>query len=175
MVRLVGERIVLREWRPDETDAMHRWLGNPEVTRYLDWGSHVRSDSARHLRECVEAQQQVPRTRYFLAIELRTNPQVVVGDAGFEWRSEAGAPPEGGLGYFLEPEHWGHGYATEAASLLLDFAFRSFDAALMRASCDARNRSSEGVMQKCGMRLEPDAMTRGRRAYHISREDWRAG
>lgn len=172
MVRLEGSRIVLREWRLDELDAMHRWLGNPEVTRFLSWGSRTRSDSALHLEECVRSQREVPRRRYFLAMELRTNA-LVVGDAGFEWSSAAGEPREGRLGYFLEPEYWGRGHATEAASLLLDFAFQSLGAVVIRASCDARNGASERVMQRCGMQREPAAAMPGRRAYWISRAAWR--
>jgi len=30
---------------------------------------------------------------------------------------------EGDIGYELSPKHWGHGYATEAATAMLDFGF----------------------------------------------------
>jgi RimJ/RimL family protein N-acetyltransferase len=171
MARLEGERIVLREWRADEVGAMHRWLGNPEVTRFLSWGSQTLADSARHLSECLEAQRQDERKRYFLAIEVRQDGRVV-GDAGFEWSSETGDLREGRLGYFVEPEYWGRGFATEAATLLLDFAFGKLGAIAMRASCDARNLASERVMQKCGMQRELVCEFVGRRAYRITREEW---
>ena len=109
-----------------------------------------------------------------MAIEFQTNG-LVVGDAGFERSCASGEMREGRLGYFLEPEYWGRGYATEAAVLVLDFAFRDLGAAVMRASCDARNGASERVMQRCGMQLEPGAETPGRCAYRISREEWQAG
>ena len=58
--------------------------------------------SARHLQECVLAHRDLPRSRYFLAIELRANA-VVLGNAGFEWSGADGESREGRLGYFLEP------------------------------------------------------------------------
>ena len=171
-MHLEAERVVLRDWRQGEVDAMHRWLGNPDVTHFLSWGAPTRSDSARHLRECVDAQRHVPRRRYFLAMELRNRP-IVIGDAGFEWSDLSGEKREGRLGYFLEPEHWGRGYATEAALRLLDFAFGDLGATGMRASCDERNLASERVMKRCGMQREPASETPGRRAYRITRGEWR--
>ena len=109
-----------------------------------------------------------------MAIELLANA-VVVGDAGFGWDPAGGDTREGRLGYFLEPQHWGRGYATEAASLVLDFAFGELGAAVVRASCDERNSASERVMQRSGMQREPRCEALGRRAHRISREEWPAG
>jgi len=115
----------------------------------------------------------MPRSRYFLVIELRANA-VVLGNAGFEWSGAGGESREGRLGYFLEPRFWDCGYATEAASLVLDLAFGKLDARVMRASCDERNSASERAMQRCGMQREPSGEALGRRAYRISREEWSA-
>ena len=173
MVCVRGKRLTLREWQPHEGAAMHRWLGNPEVTRFLSWGSRSEADSERHLAECIQAQSEDPRSRYFLALELRETGRVI-GDAGFEWTRAVATAHEGGLGYFLEPAHWGRGLGTEAASLVLELAFRECGATLMRASCDARNEASEGVMQACRMQRDPESESPGRRAYRITRESWLA-
>ena len=82
MPRPEEKRIRLREWRADEVDAMHRWLGDPRVTRYLSFGSRTREDSARHLADCLLDQERPDRERYFLAMELRESGRVI-GDAGF--------------------------------------------------------------------------------------------
>ena len=174
MVRLEGERLTLREWRADEVDAMHRWLGDPRVTRYLSFRSKIREESASHLAECLRDQEQTDRERYFLAMELNES-QRIIGDAGFQWTCRDGARREGGFGYFVEAEHWGRGYATEAAKLVLLFAFDELGASIMRASCDARNAASERVMLKCGMKRDPDLASRRERLfYRVSREDWNA-
>ena len=173
MAYVRGERLTLREWQPHEGDAMHRWLGDGEVTRFLSWGSRDRTDSERHLTECIRAQEEDPRTRYFLALELHETGRVV-GDAGFEWTRVDDEAREGGLGYFLEPAIWGRGLGSEAAALVLDLAFRECGATRMRASCDARNEASEGVMQSCGMQRDLESESPGRRAYRITRERWLA-
>ena len=153
---------------------MHRWLGDPDVTRFLSWGARTREDSARHLAECIAERSLVERRRYFLAAELRDSGRVI-GDAGFEWTRLEGDEREGGFGYFLERAYWGEGYGTEAARLVLALAFSELDATVMRASCDARNLASERVMQKCGMHPEPDREVPGRRAYRILSRERRIG
>jgi len=110
VVCIEGARVVLREWRREDLDAMHRWLGNPEVTRFLSWGALPRENSARHLAECVAHQHEANRQHYFFAIELKESRRVI-GDAGFHWAGNSARGPEGSLGYFLEPPFWRHGYA----------------------------------------------------------------
>lgn len=172
MVRIEGARVVLREWREEELDAMHRWLGNPEVTRFLSWGAFTREDSARHLAECVANQHEAERQHYFLAIELKESGRVI-GDAGFQWTDNSKRGREGSLGYFVEPPFWRHGYATEAAEMMLELAFGTYGAVVMKASCDSRNTASERLMQRIGMHRDEARETGGRRAYTISRQDWR--
>ena len=150
---------------------MHRWFGDPQVTKYLSWGALTREDSARHLAECIAEQDLVERRRYFLAVELRDSARLI-GDAGFQWTRREGRQREGGFGYFLERAYWSRGYGTEAARLVLALAFGELGATVMRASCDAHNAASEKVMQKCGMQRERDRELSGRRAYRILSSEW---
>jgi RimJ/RimL family protein N-acetyltransferase len=169
MIRIEDGPLAVRDWRPDDLDAMHRWLGDPEVTRFLTWGARDRGDSARHLAECVAQQTRPDRRKYFLAIEL---DGVVIGDSGFEWKLHDAQSREGEIGYFLEPAYWGRGLATRAARLVLSLAFDGLDATVMRAACDARNARSEKVMQRLGMSHDPEQETLGRRVYRMPRADW---
>ncbi|MDP6540107.1 MAG: GNAT family N-acetyltransferase [Planctomycetota bacterium] len=171
-MRLVGDRILLREWRGDELEAMHAWLGDPRVARYLSWGASSREETAEHLAHCVAVQREPVRRQFFLALEHRGDGQVL-GDAGFEWADGPGGEREGAFGYFLGHDHWGHGYATEAAQLIVDEILGDPGVHAARASCDARNTRSERVMQKCGLLRAPEREEPGRRVYLLTRESWR--
>ncbi len=181
MVCLKGRRILLREWRrtADDLEAMHAWLGDPRVTRFLDWGARDLAESREHLELCLREQSRPDRERYFLAVEHAGSGEVL-GDAGVSWRSRADG--EGGIGYFLRPEHWGRGYGAEAAGLVIDFCFEVLGMHRLSASCDAGNRASERVMQKCGMRREAELRQaerrfgewRNRLVYGMLRDEWEA-
>lgn len=145
--KLDGTRINLREWRKDEVDALHRWIGNPDVMRFLSWGSANKAETASYLKEILGAQLEIPRTKYFLAVEDKRLGGTI-GDAGFTWIE----PNLAEIGYFLEPEYWGMGYGVEAARLVMRLAFQ-LGADEVQATCFAENRRSERVMQSCGMKL----------------------
>jgi len=167
-VHLRGERIVVREWHLEEVDGMHRWYGDPAVRKFLSFGADSKEESAKHLRDTVvPAQIQHPRTEYYLAIEL-TETGHTVGDVGFEWR----APGIAEIGYFLEPAAWGQGYATEAAKLVIRYAF-ALGARAVIAMCDENNTASERVMQRCGLRQQP-SNDPGRLLYRVERDQFHA-
>ena len=58
------------------------------------------------------------------------------------------------LGYWIGFPHWGRGYATEAARVLLLYGFTTLGLNRIQARHFVRNPASGRVMQKLGMRLE---------------------
>jgi RimJ/RimL family protein N-acetyltransferase len=54
------------------------------------------------------------------------------------------------LGYWIGVPFWGCGYATEAASGLIDHAFRDLGYKVLAASARVSNPASRRVLEKCG-------------------------
>ena len=69
-----------------------------------------------------------------------------IGMVGISW-SENDAPE---LGYWLGVEHWGQGFATEAARAIIDYFFEEFDCEHLYAGARVTNPSSRNVLEKCG-------------------------
>ena len=69
-----------------------------------------------------------------------------IGIVGVNWR-EPDAPE---LGYWLGVEHWGQGFATEAARAVIDFTFEEFSIEHMLASARVANPASRNILEKCG-------------------------
>lgn len=86
----------------------------------------------------------------------------------------------GEIGYFLMPEFWGRGYATEMAAVMTDFGFERLKLHKVCARCNANNLSSENIMRKLGMHKEGELRKvrykRGswddEKYYGILREEW---
>ncbi len=57
---------------------------------------------------------------------------------------------EAELGYFISPEYWGHGYASEALLALISELFRLGYSRVMTGYFEG-NEASRRVMEKCGM------------------------
>lgn len=58
------------------------------------------------------------------------------------------------MGYWLGLAYWNHGYMTEAARIILQYAFEKLNLNRVYASHFARNPASGRVMQKAGMHYE---------------------
>jgi len=54
------------------------------------------------------------------------------------------------IGYILHPDHWGHGYATEAMQTLIAHLWANTDWPALTADIDPQNLASLRVLQKLG-------------------------
>jgi RimJ/RimL family protein N-acetyltransferase len=98
--------------------------------------------SQDHAIEFVRGIANGPRETVFL-IENNYTP---IGVVGIDW----GEPETPELGYWLGVEHWGQGFATEAARAVIDFTFEEFDVEQLRSGARVTNPSSRNILEKCG-------------------------
>ena len=69
MIRLVGDRLIVREWRADEARTMHRWLGDPTVMGFLNFGTASLDETREHLALVLREQGRTDRERYWLRLK----------------------------------------------------------------------------------------------------------
>jgi len=98
--------------------------------------------SQEHAIEFVRALANDQRETVFL-IENNHTP---IGAVGVDWRK----PDAPELGYWLGFEHWGQGFATEAARAVIDFTFEQFDVEHLISGARVANPSSRNILEKCG-------------------------
>ena len=54
------------------------------------------------------------------------------------------------IGYWLGVPYWGHGFATEAARAMIDYAFGDLGYETLQAGARVANPASRRVLEKCG-------------------------
>ena len=69
----------------------------------------------------------------------------LVGGCGIA--ANGGAPE---IGYWFGLPYWGHGYATEAARAVIDYAFTALGVSRLEAGARISNPASRRVLEKCG-------------------------
>jgi RimJ/RimL family protein N-acetyltransferase len=87
-----------------------------------------------------------------LVVTLQEDPDTPIGTAMLRWVSEEHA--QGEVGYVLHPDQQGKGYATELTRTLVDLGFRETELHRIFGRLDARNKASQRVLEKAGMRVE---------------------
>jgi RimJ/RimL family protein N-acetyltransferase len=69
MIILKTPRLVLREFiETDFNAARAQYASDPEVVRYMSWGSNTRTETKRFIQRSIQNQLLNPRTNYELAI-----------------------------------------------------------------------------------------------------------
>ena len=176
------DRLILREFTVDDWPALHLYGSDPEVMTWL----HLLPNSEERSREVVNRfisyQHEEPRTRYELAITLASTGELI-GASGVRivWPRNR----EASMGYVLRRDSWGKGYATEAASEILQLGFELLEAHRVFGDVDMENVGSIRVLEKLGMTREgmfrqgfwspPHGRWRDVYHYAILEDEWRSG
>src|SRR5581483_6076718 len=148
---LTTKRLELREVEEDDWLAMLTYQSNPLYLRYYEWTQRTEQDVRALVRMLIEWREEVPRTKFQLAIALASNGRLI-GNAGIRMKTLDAR--EGDIGYELDPNYGGCGYATEVAEALLTFGFQELKLHRIWAWCIAEKTGSVHVLEKIGMRQE---------------------
>jgi RimJ/RimL family protein N-acetyltransferase len=171
--RLETERLVLRAWDIDgDLDAYAAICADPEVMRFIGDGStRGRAYCADQLRTFEQSWRE--RGLGILAVERPTD-NVLIGFTGFavpDFLPEIMPAIE--IGWRLGREHWGNGYATEAARAALAYGFDVAGLETVVSVHVIGNNASGNVMRKIGMHVERETVHPGNgrpvRVYSIDR------
>jgi [ribosomal protein S5]-alanine N-acetyltransferase len=162
-VRIDGERLLLRDFTPEDIDSAHAIVGDDRVTRWLSFDARDHVQTAAMIHRVIRATRETPRTEYYLGVERAVDHDLV----GFV-RLQLGAHSSAKLGYAVHADHWGHGYATEAAATMLTFGFQELGLHRVTAAVGPENAPSIAVLTRLGFTLE------GRLRHHVfTHEAWR--
>ncbi len=153
---LVTERLVLRLMTPNDVDAVYAYQSREDVCRYLLYAPRTREQVSTRVAEHARADRLAGDGDYLqLALELRDtedHPGQLVGDSYFTLSSVEHL--RGEIGWSMHPDHTGRGYATEAATAVLDLAFSTIGLHRVHAELDPRNHASVAMCRRLGLREE---------------------
>jgi RimJ/RimL family protein N-acetyltransferase len=143
-------RLRLRPVTSADADALFALHSSAHVLRYWDappWTERERAQ--RFIAACRQLAEDGSGARP--AIE-RVSDGAFLGWCGLsrwnpDYRSAA-------MGYCFDDAAWGHGYATEAAHALLQWAFDTLDLNRVQAETDTRNAACARVLEKLGFLRE---------------------
>jgi RimJ/RimL family protein N-acetyltransferase len=144
-LRIETDRLVLRPPGPADAPAIYNGISDFDVVKML--GNAPWPYLPEHAESFVASiSGRDPARERPLSIVHREHG--LIGGCGFH-ASEGEPFPE--LGYWLAREHWGQGYATEAASAALLWAREGWGKRAVRAGHFVENEASGRVLVKAGL------------------------
>lgn len=150
-MQLTTQRLVLREFVMADWPAVLAYQQNPLYLRYYEWTERTPESVQAFVQMFLDQQAAVPRLKFQLALTLRATGQLI-GNCGI--RQGQAQAPVADIGYELDPQHWGQGYATEAARAIVQFGFTHLALHRVESHCVADNVGSARVLEKVGLRRE---------------------
>ena len=142
-------RLRLRRFRPDDVDAIFAIIGDDVAMQY-----YPKTFNRRDAVQWVERNLRRYREHGYglFAVTLKGSDDLI-GDCGIV-RQDIDGGPQLEVGYHLRRDHWGHGYATEAARACIGLAFRRFGAKKVISLIRPENVPSRRVAERNGMKVE---------------------
>lgn len=145
---LSTERLLLRQWKDDDLSVFARMNANKEVMEYFPATlSTKESDAlARKIRK------ELSEKKYGLwAVEVK-GVAPFIGFVGLHYQDfPATFTPCIEIGWRLSNEYWSKGYAFEAATKVIDYAFNDLKLEELVSFTTKKNQRSRKLMEKLGM------------------------
>lgn len=151
-MEIESKRLELQEITWDDLGNIHRLYSLPETDEYNTLGIPKDIEESKEMvRPMIEAQQEKERKSYTWKI-VRKDSGEFIGMAGINL--SANRFRLGEIFYELFSSHWGQGYATEVAKILIKTGFDDFHLHKVEAGVATENIRSINVLEKTGMTRE---------------------
>jgi len=149
-------RLRLREFVPQDADAMLAVLGDPVAMQYYP-APFDRQGVAEWIGKNVGRYQ---RDGYGLWAMVLKDSGELIGNCGCILQEVEGTSHIE-IGYHVRRDLWGNGYATEAARACMEYAFAKLEVARVISMIRPENMQSRRVAEKNGLTCEKVIFWRG--------------
>ena len=147
------ERLIIRTWIPEADAEPAFWIySDPEVTHFLKTQVHSVKEGQNLLERWMTRATQLNNGTGWWAI-LNKETQEVFGTVILLQLldSERRLTQDYEVGWHLKKSAWGKGYATEAATVVLNYGFNALKLPVVYAVIRPQNTASIRVAQRLGM------------------------
>lgn len=145
-------RLQIRPLCVDDKESIFSYRSDPETNKYLSLIPKSVDDIVEFIANS-STKINVPGTWFQLGIVERATNQLI-GDIGVHFLNSDPENKQVEIGYTLNKEFRGKGYATEALSAVIDYLFNTLNKHRITASIDPTNLKSIKLVERLGFRKE---------------------
>ena len=147
-------RLIIREFTMSDIDDLAYILSKPEVMHYSPTGAISTEETAIKIKSYIDSYQQ---HRYGKWAVIHRNTGKLIGYCGIAIE-QIDNNLENELGYRFDPDFWCQGFATEAASSCINYAFDTLHLEYLLGIVEPENTASVRVLQKIGMEFVKESL-----------------
>jgi len=149
-VVVLGDRVALRPWRPEDADGLVELWSDGRVMRYVGFpnGLTVNRERALKLIARARAVKDVAEDYYRFTVTLRETGEFLGEAAVGRISPEGETLPD----VKLLPRHWGKGYGTDVVRLIVSFTFTFTKASRIALQPHVENIGARKAYSRAGFR-----------------------
>lgn len=171
---ITSERLLIRPITKNDTDAYYKYASDKNITMMMHLPKETREEAEAFVSYAVsEWRKDNPNDREYVIVYEGN----IIGGINLEYNDTKDACE---IGWIVHKDYRNKGIASEAAKLLIEYAFNTLLVHKVTSHCDSSNVTSEKVMKKAGMMLIDNSGTRfypktgvtsGELLYEITNEE----
>jgi RimJ/RimL family protein N-acetyltransferase len=148
---ITSDRLTLRPIRLQDSLFLLRYRSNSLDNQYQGWIPKTIHDVHDFITEKVSAEINVPDTWFQLVIISKENNKLI-GDLGIHFLKSD--PDQVELGYTLDKDFQGKGFASEAITQTINYLFEVLNKQRILACIDPRHEKSIRLIERLGFQKE---------------------
>lgn len=142
----VTDRLYLRKMKETDSKRLFEIWSDPVVTKYMNIEELSQEEQAKEIIQLINELANENKAIRYTIIEKQTKE--IIGTCGFnEFDEEYGIVE---IGYELDQLFWGKGYAPEAITCLVQYAFAELKLTEIIAKVNHKNNNSIRALHKLG-------------------------
>jgi RimJ/RimL family protein N-acetyltransferase len=149
---LYSKRLVFRTWNLGDLDLAIGFWGDLKVTKLVDSRGQLSNAQVKNRLRDEISLQNLHGVQYWPIFNLKTGEHV--GCAGLRPYDESKRVME--IGFHIRPKFWRQGFALEAASAVIDYAFNTKHVSGLFAGHSPQNIASANLLKKLGFQYTHD-------------------
>lgn len=146
---ILTERLLIRKLETDDSQELFKYRSLPEVYEFQSFRPKNNDDIEEFLC-AISILPNIPNTWFQLAVCIK-DERKLIGDIGIHFLAD---DTQTEIGYTLNPDYQGAGYAKEAVRAVMGYLFTVLGKHRIIASVDPDNWKSIKLLERIGMRKE---------------------
>jgi len=147
-----SKRLYIRPIHMDDKESVYNYRSDADTNQFLSLIPTSIEDIAAFIRKSA-TEIDVPGT-WFQFVLIEKESKSLIGDIGVHFLDNGTQNKQAEIGYTLDKEFRGKGYATEALTKVLDYLINTLNKHRIVASIDPQNTASIRLIERLGFRKE---------------------
>ncbi len=145
---LKTERLILRRYNESDIDTFYNIISDERLQKYIPFPNLTKKEELEYIKRCMSDVETDKCEKWSIVLKS-TNKSI----GNISVNTIVKKHNYCNVGYVIQYDYWGNGYAAEALKVVSDYLLNS-GYYLVECTCNELNKQSSRVMEKAGFKKD---------------------